>query len=191
MEGSASREYDVELTQEIFEQLLDWLDRDRNRAGVRYEKIRFQLIKIFMSRGCPVPEELADKTINRVARRLNDIAGTYTGDPAPYFYGVAKMVYLEYLRKKPDLPSLPSVQATGYDEEKCECLRQCIAQLTPKNQELIMAYYGEGAKVNADKRKKIAEQMGMEPNALWVRAHRIRERLRECVSECLKNKRAY
>jgi len=188
MEGSACRKIDPELTEEKFEQLLAWLDRDRDRAGMKYEDIRSQLIKIFIARGCPIPEELADQTINRVARKLNDIVGRYTGDPALYFYGVARMVHLEYLRQPPVLmPDLP-VQVAEYDERRCKCLQQCVNRLTPKNRELIMAYYGEGKQLNADRRREIAEQMGLEQNALWVRAHRIREKLRQCICECLKNK---
>jgi DNA-directed RNA polymerase specialized sigma24 family protein len=101
MEGSVSRKKDRELTQEMFERLLAWLDKDRDRAGLRYEEIRFQLIKIFVSHECPDSEGLADETINRVARKIKDIADTYTGNPASYFYGVARIVYLEYLRRKP------------------------------------------------------------------------------------------
>ncbi len=189
MEVSVSRKKDRELTQEIFEQLLSWLDTDRDRAGVRYEEIRFQLIKIFVSHDCPDAEEMADDTINRVAGRIKDIAGTYIGNPAPYFYGVARMVYLEYLRRKPALPTNSISQETEDDERKYECLRQCIKGLTQKNRDIILAYYGE-EKINANRRKELAEQFELEPNALWVRAHRIRERLKDCVSKCLKNRQA-
>lgn len=189
MEGSTSKGIDVGLTREAFERLLAWLDEDRDRAGERYEEIRFQLIKIFVSRGCLVSEELADETINRVARKVKDVAGTYVGDPALYFYGVAKMVYLEYLRRKPAvLPDLPPRSAED-DEMRCECLQQCIGQLTPNNKELILAYYGE-EQTNEARRIELAERMGLKPNALWVRAHRMREKLRKCVSECFKNRQA-
>jgi RNA polymerase sigma factor (sigma-70 family) len=189
MKGSTIQKLDVGLTQEAFERLLAWLDRDRDRAGQRYEEIRSQLIKIFVSRGCQVSEELADETINRVARKVKDIAGTYVGDPALYFYGVAKMVYLEHLRRIPDVLPDPTPQSTERDEARYECLQQCIGQLTPDNRELILAYYGE-EQTNEDRRKELAERMGMKPNALWVRAHRMREKLRRCVSECFKNRQA-
>src|SRR5215207_6031462 len=84
---------------ENFEHLLEWLDPDRERAGARYEEIRRALIKIFTTRGCAEPEDLADETITRVCRKVRTIAPTYVGDPANYFYGVAKNVHLEYLRR--------------------------------------------------------------------------------------------
>lgn len=174
MEGSASRKKYGELTREMFEQLLAWLDKDRDLAGVRYEEIRFQLIKIFVSHECTDSEELADETINRVARRVKDIAATYVGNPEPYFYGVARMVYLEYLRRKPAPLTNSISQETEDDDRKYECLQQCIEGLTQKNRDIIMAYYGDGKQINADRRKELAEQLDLEPNALWVRAHRIR-----------------
>lgn len=189
MKTLASQGKDVGLTQEIFEQLLAWLDEDRDLAGKKYEEIRFQLINLFIARGCLISEELADRTIDRVARKVKDIADTYVGDPALYFYGVAKMVHLEYMRNRPfALPSLPS-QSEKNTEQRYECLGLCINKLSSANRELIQAYYGE-AQSNEKQRRKLAARMGLEPNALWVRVHRIREKLRRCVSECLKTKEA-
>ena len=188
MKESVSQRADTELTHESFERLLGWLNTDRDKAGQRYEEIRFQLIKIFVSRGCLISEELADETINRVARRIQDIDQTYEGDPAAYFYGVARMIYLEYVRRKPT-PQPPAPPTVSQEHERrCECLDQCIERLNPKNRELIRAYYQEDKQAKIDHRKEMAERMGMEPNALWVRVYRIRERLRECVVECLKRK---
>lgn len=189
MKTLASQRKDVGLTQEIFEQLLAWLDEDRDLAGKKYEEIRFQLINLFIARGCLISEELADKTIDRVARKVKDIADTYVGNPALYFYGVAKMVHLEYVRSRPFvLPSLPS-QSEKDTEQRYECLGLCVDKLSSANRELILAYYGE-AHSNEEQRRNLAARMGFEPNALWVRAHRIREKLRRCVIECLKNKEA-
>lgn len=189
MKTLASRGKDVGLTQEIFEQLLAWLDEDRDLAGKKYEEIRFQLINLFIARGCLISEELADKTIDRVARKVKDIADTYVGDPALYFYGVAKMVHLEYVRSRPVvLPAIPCQSEKGI-EQRYECLGLCIDKLSSANRELILAYYGE-AQSNEEQRRKLAARMGLEPNALWVRSHRIREKLRRCVIECLKSKEA-
>lgn len=186
MSGSASKKEESGLTGDRFEQLLAWLDSDRDRAGQKYEEIRYQLIKIFISRGCLISEELADRTIDRVARKLSKISSTYCGDPALYFYGVAKVVFLEYVRREPPLPHLPSIGTVQDDEQKYECLQQCVRGLSTKNRELILLYYGEEKLTKIDRRKELARRMGLEPNALWVRVHRIRERLRACVDECLK-----
>jgi DNA-directed RNA polymerase specialized sigma24 family protein len=187
-EGGAivSQKSKAELTKEAFERLLDWLDRDRDRAGQRYEQIRSSLIKIFVCRGCVDSEELADETINRVAGKVPEIADRYIGDPALYFYGVAKLVHLEYLRRKPvALPSLPAGTAEEIDM-RYECLEQCMQRLTAKSRELILTYYGQDRGAKIDQRKELAERLGIGSNALWIRVHRIRKNLLECVNGCLR-----
>lgn len=175
------------LTQEAFDHLLAFLDLDRDRAGTRYEEIRSQLIKIFVCRGCAVPEELADETINRAARKLQEISSTYTGDPALYFYGVAQLVHLEHVRRKPAPLPPPPPSATEEAELKYECLEKCMESLSEISRELILAYYGEDKQAKIERRKELAERLGIGANALWIRAHRIRESLRECVNRCLNN----
>ena len=39
-----------------------------------FERIRGDLIRIVASRGCPVPEDLADEAIERVARKAPELA---------------------------------------------------------------------------------------------------------------------
>ena len=94
------------LKQEEFDRLLTWLDHDAERAGLTYEKIRWRLVAILASRGCVCPEELADETIDRVARRVVDIQDSYVGDKAIYFLGVMNNVHHEYL-KRPMTPRPP------------------------------------------------------------------------------------
>jgi DNA-directed RNA polymerase specialized sigma24 family protein len=186
MSGFLRREPGSDLTQETFEQLLIFLSPDRERAGRRYEEVRLRLVKIFACRGCLIPEELADETINRVARKVGEIGKTYVGDPALYFCGVARKVFLESVRKRPERRPLPKAESSVDKELELECLDQCMQTLTPKNRRLILEYYqGErGDKIKH--RKELAHQWGVGPNALRIRAHRIRHNLHECVVECFK-----
>ena len=52
-----------DLNQNAFDNLLEWLDADRDRAAEKYEAIRLRLIKIFLCRGCSEAEELSDETV--------------------------------------------------------------------------------------------------------------------------------
>lgn len=173
------------LTQESFNQLLGWLAPNRELAAKKYEEIRNRLIMIFTGRGCYEAEELADETINRVTRRVPDIAGTYTGDQAFYFYGVAHKVHSEYLRKRPAPPPPPPVEKSEDDEAKYNCLERCMTHLTKDNRELLLTYYQEERQAKIDARKELAERLNIPLNALRIRAFRLRERLRECVLECM------
>jgi DNA-directed RNA polymerase specialized sigma24 family protein len=86
---------------EPFARLLAWLNSDRELAVVKYEGIRRSLIKVFTARGCSNADELANETVNRVVKRIETLEENYVGDPALYFYGVARHVYCEYLRRHP------------------------------------------------------------------------------------------
>lgn len=186
MFGAASKRAREPLTKESFERLLSWLDGDREAAGQKYEEIRGRLIKLFMSRGCTIAEELADETINRVARKAEIIADNYVGDPALYFYGVARMVYLESIRSRPVQPPIDAEASSKEADERFGCLQRCLDLLTPSSRTLILEYYREDRIARTDHRTRLAEKMGVAPNALWVRAHRIRQRLRKCVIDCMR-----
>ena len=175
------------LTQEAFAGFLHWLNPDSDQAGEKYEEIRRRLIKIFASRGCECPEDLADETINRVVRKVPEIAESYEGDPALYFYGVARFVHHEYLREKPDpQPPPPADEPSGTDKEY-ECLEQCMDGLPARSRELFLQYYQEEKSAKIRHRKRLAERLGIGLNALRIRACRIRMDLQTCVLECLQN----
>jgi DNA-directed RNA polymerase specialized sigma24 family protein len=173
------------LTQQSFDALLDWLGPEREQAGQKYEQIRTRLIKIFTCRGCCEPELLADETINRVIKRLSDIRRDFKGDQARYFYGVASKVYLEYLRRREIVTTtLPPIDSARVEAE-FKCLEECLDHLTAENRELVLQYYQAERKAKIDQRKKQAEKLGIAPNALRIRAHRIRGTLQQCLEKCL------
>ena len=173
------------LTQELFEDLLEWLDPDRDVAGQKYEDIRRGLIKIFTSNGCHCVEDLADETINRVARKLSQIKDEYQGDPGRYFYGVAKKIVHEDRRRQ--LP--PAIPPPTWDSDEVdpefECLERCLQQLTTENRQLVLEYYQEEKKAKIDHRRKLADKLGIALNALRIRAYRIRNSLESCVRTCV------
>jgi len=177
------------ITQEAFDKMLSWLDADREQAGKRYEKIRRRLIEIFASRGCREAEDLADETINRVARKSQDVAEGYVGDPAYYFYAVAKNILLEYWKVKPlpEVPPPPVPIPEDEHEREMACLKQCLGHLPEKGRDLIVEYYGEEWQAKIDQRKGLAERMGIAPNALRIRIHRIRAILKQCLEDCLRH----
>lgn len=184
------------LTQDLFETLLAWLAPEREIAGQKYETIRRRLIKIFYGRGLHDAEGLADETINRVARKVGEIAENYQGDPALYFYGIAQKVCLEARRKKPEISSdVAPVYHPVFDEESDEylsrrnCLNKCLVKLADEERSIVVQYYASEDQININHRHQLAQQFGLTLNNLRVRAFRIRQRLQKCVQDCLqKNK---
>ncbi|HEY9405057.1 MAG TPA: sigma-70 family RNA polymerase sigma factor [Pyrinomonadaceae bacterium] len=189
------------MTHDPFDELLDWLDpADRARAGEKYETIRLSLIKILTWGGCVDAEDMADEAFNRVAGRVLELKKTYKGDPALYFYGVAKMLIKECRRnslthvplEEAGEPEAPRVEEIGKEEESPPrergCLRHCLEQLNPRDRELILAYYAKDKQAKIDHRKELARRLGVMSNALRVRVYRIRGALEDCIERCLREK---
>lgn len=194
----SSRKSDWNLTQSVFRQLLDWLDEGNDSGGHRYLEIRQRLVLYFDRKNCHSPDELADETLNRVARRLIEEGGISIDTPAHYCYIVARFVLLEYFRSHRDKvlddryaapPDTSDEQAEN--ERKSECLEQCIKNLASEDRDLIRSYYLGEQRAKIENRKTMAAKLGITMNALIIRASRIRDKLEICMEKCLmvKNER--
>lgn len=175
-------------SKEDFDRLLSWLNPDRDRAGERYERIRRKLILVFASHGWCSPEEMADACINRVIKKLPEIEPHYTGSPDNYFFGVVRIIELEWPRK--DRPiEVPWVEPALPDmEEHLDCLDRCLNHLPASTRNLVLEYYQQEKRAKIDHRAALAQRLDIAVNALRIRAHRIRKHLEKCVLECLDKK---
>jgi len=184
----APRKYHV-LSQEDFDRLLTWLDEDRERAGLAYEQIRRRLTTIFAARACPVPEELADETIDRVARRVADIAAGYEGEKAKYFFGVANNVHHEYLKRPaPAETEREWINDDTADKERAAaCLERCLGTLPGDGRVMILRYYSEDKQAKIDLHKRMVAEFGVSINTLRLRVLRMKEKLQPCLERCLAN----
>ena len=165
-----------ELSGEALEGLLQALGPDPNAAGRRYELLRRKLTDFFAWRHCELPEELADETLDRLARRLMQ------GEPIEriefYALGIARMLLKEAARRTEqrniafrEMRVQPAAQA---ELEMLDAVERCLATLPAGSRELIGRYYSE-------ERSALASELGISLNTLRNRALRIREKLYECV----------
>jgi DNA-directed RNA polymerase specialized sigma24 family protein len=173
------------MTQDEFDRFLLWLHPDREEAGTEYVRIRCKLVYIFIGRGCAEPEDLADEAINRVIRLVQDIADTYVGDRALYFYRVANYVRLELCKPRPPVPPMPPPDPAHIKELRYQCLEDCLKGLPPDDAKLVTGYFKEDKRAKIERHRELAEQRGITPNALRIRIHRILAILRVCVKGCL------
>ncbi len=177
------------ITKENFEMLLVWLDSNRETAAQKYEKIRRRLIRVFIGRGCFEAEALADETFDRVTRKLPHLAENYAGEPSLYFYGVADNVHLEWIRNQNKIKQLHLPKTDESDrtqlEVEYECLETCLGELTAHDRRLIVDYYRREKSARIENRRRLAENLGISPNTLQVKASRIRAQLRECLRSCV------
>jgi DNA-directed RNA polymerase specialized sigma24 family protein len=194
------RKKDWTLNPRAFQQLLTWLDEGASSDGQKYLEMRRRLAAYFDRKNCPMPDELADETLNRVARRLEE-EGAIEGDaPARYCYIVARFVFMEHLREMQkddsllhDLRRQPHADALfaseadkeqRIKEQRLNCLEQCLNMLESVSREIIARYYVGKARVKIEHRRVMAEELGITMNALSIRAYRIRDKLEACVREC-------
>jgi RNA polymerase sigma factor (sigma-70 family) len=180
------------LTAESFELFLNWLDQNPEEAGHKYEAIRRRLLVFFQLRGCAHAEELTDATINIVICKIPTLKDAYHGDPAPYFYAVARNQLQKYFSEQTKRGGvtlderMPANTDTEQRRKELEdrCLRRCLTKLTPAEQALVVAYYQEQKLARIERRKKLAEQFGCSEAALRTRMNRLRQSLRDCLFDC-------
>ena len=189
-----------DLNQEAFDALLRLFEPDREKAGERYTLMRRKLIKMFECRGCHIPIEMADETLNRAARKV------YEGEAIPkaklvsYIYGIARNILKEYWvstelkivplesLKESDHPSEDVTLKAIIDAEsrglelRLQCLEQCMQRLSAENRELLIRYYSGEKQLKIKGRKRLATELGMTANALKIRIHRMRESLAHSIS---------
>jgi hypothetical protein len=175
------------MDKEAFDKLLAWLDPDRDKAGEQYERIRLRLIKIFACRGCCEAEDLADQTVNVVVSKMDWLSENYVGDPALYFYAVAKRIYLVHLKKKP-LPNIPPpAPASEEVEQVCNFLEDCLQELPRADRDLALQYHQGEKRIKIQNRKALAERLKISRNALRIRVCHIHFRLKDCIERRLRH----
>jgi len=190
MENAAREKW--ALTQEAFDGFLTALGPDRDGAADRYLEIRRNLVRLFEWRACPAPDDYADETINRCARKIGE--GEEIRDVATYCIGVARMLLREMSRDRAlsarSLDEAPEPQSPPHEpaedaEDRTECLRRCLGKLSAENRDLILAYYqgDKGEKIR--NRKGLTQLFGLRSSTLRMRALRLRETLQQCSENCL------
>jgi len=187
---------DSAIPTESFEEILAWLNPDREIAATMYVQLRHDLEKIFTYRGCSDPEGLTDEVFDRVARKVHEVRPTYEGDPRLYFRAVANNVFLENLKQSRievsiegiDLPTQKTIETTDETADIEECLLSCLQKLSAEDRELILGYYAKEKQAKIDHRSELARQFGTSVKTLRVKVYRIRISLHECIERCLKLK---
>jgi DNA-directed RNA polymerase specialized sigma24 family protein len=129
--------------------------------------------------------------------KLPLVVVNYVGKPEIYFYGVAKIICLEWKRKRrsveldamgEDVPEA-ALHAMGKSVPEVEahhaCLEECLSQLGESSRELVLEYYQQDKRAKIDHRLALANSLGIAVNALRIRAHRIRQVLEKCVLQCV------
>ena len=188
-----------------FNSLLSALDRDRNRAGEKYELLRQRLITFFSCHGFPNAHDLVDETFRRLESKLDE--GNAIENLTAYAAGIARHICLEEEKKGrkitdlDDFDSIPNPDMNPEEQEELEllsrCLDRCLKILSERDQRLILGYYDylEGRKASREERKassrhRLASALGISNEALRGAACRARNKIEHCVRDCVARRSA-
>jgi DNA-directed RNA polymerase specialized sigma24 family protein len=184
------------LTPEAFASFLSILSPDPEVAGEKYEELRQQLIKFFEWRCSFLADQLADETLNRVVRKIQE-GEKVEKNILALCLGIARFVFKEYLRhpenRRVEVDELsafaaPLGQQIEDDDQWLSTLRECLRSLSDEDRELIIEYYQEDKQAKIDSRKELAGKLGISINTLFSRAKRIRDRLERSVINHIERK---
>lgn len=188
-----------------FEQLLEWLDDGVDSHGSIYLEMRRRLVSYFDRRNRPTADDLADQTLNRIAKTLEKDGAIAIRPPARYCYSVAKFVLLEDLRREQAQlrlrGTITELSTTGarrpepeesfeIQEQRLQCLERCLQEMNPDQRALIVAYYRDERRQKIERRRNMARGLGITMNALSIRVGRIRTALEASVETCRKERQA-
>lgn len=178
------------LTANALDRLLLALGSDRERAAIEYERLHERVAGLLRWWGSARADELADETLDRVARKLEEGAEIPRGSLGAYVRGVARMVFYEAARRVeadplPDEIDITAAPADEGKERSLACLDRCLATLPPADRDCVLRYYGGGEQRAIDSRRALAASLGISPTALRIRTFRLRDRLERCVTACV------
>jgi DNA-directed RNA polymerase specialized sigma24 family protein len=185
-----------DLQPTAFSLLLRAIDANEERAASAYEELRFRLTQIMKWKGClePDADALADEVLDRVARKIEQ--GEMIDNVKAYATSVARFVLLEHTRKRrelgvdelPEVPVLMDTDAIDGPDLRIQCLRKCLVEVSQNeaDQRLIVGYYDNASDAKKKEiRRQLADQFGLTPTALKVKACRLRAKLEQCINECV------
>ncbi|MCI0485006.1 MAG: hypothetical protein L0229_00120 [Blastocatellia bacterium] len=150
----------------------------------RYRQLRLKLIKFFTWRRCQDADNLADETISRVVKNILAGEVVRADNPYSYVYGIAKYVFMEYLRDKKKrqeiVDNFPDARPP-VEEDVRDCRLQCLQKLPLDKRQLLEEYYS-----NESSREELADMHHITLNALRLQIHRIKNDLKICYRDCIK-----
>lgn len=194
---------ETRMAEEIsaFDKFLQYLNPDRELAAQRYEKLRRSLITFFCSNRSFDPEGCADEALDTLQKQVAE--GETFEEVERYGIGVARNVLLRDRSRRArfaettdgsDITERLSIQSEvqtaerqADEDARDECMKTCLRALPDQDLRLLEQYY-QGEKHDKGRREELAGQIKISAINLRVKVHRIREKLKEHLEDCLKKK---
>jgi RNA polymerase sigma factor (sigma-70 family) len=158
------------------------------KSGMEYERLRSKLILFFSRRELQFPEDLADESLDRLARRVAE--GTEIVSVPAFALGIARHLAQEQMGRR-NLPqtmddvfwdNVTAPLATQSSEEEIARMERCLKKLPPADTRLLRGYYLLAEGKPMETRGRLAERLGISTNTLRQRVFLARQRLRDCMT---------
>jgi DNA-directed RNA polymerase specialized sigma24 family protein len=168
----------------------DWQALSERLGPQGYKDLRVRLVRLFEWRGQLEAEELADATIERLARKLGE--GIGVDDVSAYALGIARLVHLEAVkrnvqtaRKREALASMPGDGRDEHHEQRVSALQACLEGLPADERAIVVEYHRGRGNARIERRRALAERERLSLNGLRLRLFRLRQRLENCIGQKL------
>ena len=180
------------LNSKSYSLLLETFSSDEKVAAFAYAKLRDSLIRFFQIKGDDAPDEAADETLDRVAAKLSE--AVLIEDLTKYSFGVARLVFLENLRKAQkqkkafeDFRLSNALQKNDEETDDFAPFRKCFESLPDAEKNILQTYFDDLPfdEIN-ENRLKLTDKLGVSLNNLRLKIFRLRRRLEDCVQHAKK-----
>ena len=180
------------LNADALNALLERLREEGPSPQVVYEQLRQRLIQTLRLHVPLQAEALADEALDRMARRIHE--GTPVQNVALYALGIGRLLVREaqarVMRENTAARDATLFQDDEDDVTSREALHAalagCLEGLGTGGADLILDYYAMGqGTARIERRRALAERLGVGLNALRNRALRLRDMLEHCIRERL------
>ena len=195
----ATRREEAEIRWDDLESFLepDPSRRSPEHFAAQYRQVKTKLEWFFGAEGFTDPEDLAQRTILRVARKCAAVSADYVGDRTRYFLGFARNIAKEEWKKAAKgrhALRVPEPDPWHEKEAHDYCLRECLDQLetreleakgwTPRDRHWMLEYHAGSGGDRIRRRKQLAKEMQRSRGSLATLAHRTLDWLTDCVRHC-------
>ncbi|NOT64229.1 MAG: sigma-70 family RNA polymerase sigma factor [Acidobacteria bacterium] len=190
-------------SESAFENFLLYLDPQRTRAAQKYVQLHEKLVFWLEHHRCSKAQELADRTLDTVARQLLKGLEIQADDPMDYCLGVARNLLKREraldLKQVPldDLPlqsekhyaheALRIAMDNDSHQQRADCLRHCLRRLSSEDRRMLELYYHDDWHQQVRQRKQLVRQLAWSEENLRSHVHRLRARLKTCMKSCLED----
>ena len=170
------------------------LSEDPQVGEERYLELRSKLVRLFRVKRLSDAETLADETLHRAAISCHKNNLDLQNVQA-WCFGIASRIaqekYREIRRHEPDYDFSREEDKSEPDQpaedERLDCLRECLSRLAPADRQMVIDYYNDEIKAS-ENRRRMAEQLKLKENTLRKQTARLRDKLRDCTQRCLTTK---